>query len=193
MVLGGFTTGQHSLSRRPPHVEANRLPICSMRSIGLGERAIQLMLLRVTDPRKKTFGKELYRHGSVMDAVALSRIELDAARMLVYSAAHQIDLVRPKGAMKSIGMAKALIPGAVNVIIDRAMQVHGGEGICQDSALPAMFAGVRTLRWADGPDEVHRYASCRSYLFAVAALTPSVQFANRDRRAQARSGASRAQ
>lgn len=125
------------------------MPSDSMRTIGLGERAIGLMLLRITDPRKQTFGKTLYQHGSVADELARSRIELDGARLLVYAAAHQIDAVRAKGAMKAIGMAKALVPVTVNKIIDRAMQVHGGEGVSQDQPLAAMFAAVRTLRFAD--------------------------------------------
>ncbi|OAV92455.1 hypothetical protein PTTG_06406 [Puccinia triticina 1-1 BBBD Race 1] len=126
-----------------------------MRSIGIAERAISLMLLRVTDPRKMTFGKQLYQHGATAKEIAYSRIELDGIRLLVYSAAHQIDLVKAKGAMKSIGMAKAQVPKVVNAIIDRAIQVHGGEGVSQDQPLAAMFAAVRTLRMADGPDEVH--------------------------------------
>ncbi|KAH9824801.1 acyl-CoA dehydrogenase/oxidase [Melampsora americana] len=127
-----------------------------MRTIGLAERAIGLMLLRITDPKKKTFGKQLYQHGSVADELARSRIELDSARLLVYAAAHQIDGVRAKGAMKAIGMAKAIVPITVGKIIDRAMQVHGGEGVSQDQPLASMFAAVRTLRFADGPDEVHQ-------------------------------------
>jgi acyl-CoA dehydrogenase len=96
-----------------------------------------------------TFGKQLYQHGATAKEIAYSRIELDGIRLLVYSAAHQIDLVKAKGAMKSIGMAKAQVPKVVNAIIDRAIQVHGGEGVSQDQPLAAMFAAVRTLRMAD--------------------------------------------
>lgn len=126
-----------------------------MRSIGIASRALELMLLRCTDDHKVAFGKQLYQHGTVVAAIAQSRMEIDQARLLVLSAALQIDLVRAKGAMKDIGMAKAVVPRVVGEIIDRAMQVHGAEGICQDSPLPALWAGIRTLRYADGPDEVH--------------------------------------
>ncbi|KAG0150728.1 hypothetical protein CROQUDRAFT_668358 [Cronartium quercuum f. sp. fusiforme G11] len=141
-----------------------------MRTIGLGERAIGLMLLRITDPRKQTFGKQLYQHGSVADELARSRIELDSARLLVYAAAHQIDAVRAKGAMKAIGMAKAIVPVTVNRIIDRAMQVYGGEGVSQDQPLANMFAAVRTLRFADGPDEVHQAQIAKQELRRVPLL-----------------------
>ncbi|POV94427.1 hypothetical protein PSHT_16226 [Puccinia striiformis] len=141
-----------------------------MRSIGIAERAISLMLLRVTDPRKMTFGKQLYQHGATAKEIAHSRIELDGIRLLVYSAAHQIDLVKAKGAMKSIGMAKAQVPKVVNAIIDRAIQVHGGEGVSQDQPLAAMFAAVRTLRMADGPDEVHEAQVAQAELKRVPLL-----------------------
>lgn len=127
----------------------------SMRSIGTASRALELMLLRCTDEHKVAFGKQLYQHGTVVANIAQSRMDIDQARLLVLSAALQIDLVRAKGAMKDIGMAKAVVPRVVGQIIDRAMQVHGAEGICQDSPLPALWAGIRTLRYADGPDEVH--------------------------------------
>lgn len=138
-----------------------------MRAIGIAERAISLMLLRSTDPRKVTFGKPLYQHGGTAREIAHSRIELDEVRLLVYTAAHQIDLLKAKGAMKSIGMAKARVPRVVNTIIDRAIQVHGGEGVCQDKPLAAMFAAVRTLRMADGPDEVHEAQVAQSELKRV--------------------------
>ncbi|CAH7689074.1 acyl-CoA dehydrogenase [Phakopsora pachyrhizi] len=141
-----------------------------MRAIGMAERAIEIMLLRVTEPHKKTFGKLLYQHGSVSDVIARSRIELDGIRMLVYSAALQIDLHKAKGAMKSIGMAKAIVPKVVGEIIDRAIQVHGGEGLSQDQPLAAMFGGVRTLRMADGPDEVHLAQVAKQELARVADL-----------------------
>jgi len=141
-----------------------------MRSIGIAERAISLMLLRVTDPRKMTFGKQLYQHGATAKEIAYSRIELDGIRLLVYSAAHQIDLFKAKGAMKSIGMAKAQVPKVVNGIIDRAIQVHGGEGVSQDQPLAAMFAAVRTLRMADGPDEVHEAQVAQAELKRVPLL-----------------------
>ncbi|GAA6034056.1 hypothetical protein JCM8097_000670 [Rhodosporidiobolus ruineniae] len=133
-----------------------RLHHC-MRSLGLASRALDLTLLRATDPRKSTFGKALYQHGTVVRDLAESRIEIDQARLLVLSAAAMVDEhpERAKGALREIGMAKAIVPRAVNNVIDRAMQLHGAEGISQDTPLAQMWAGVRTLRYADGPDEVH--------------------------------------
>jgi len=92
-----------------------------MRSIGAASRALDLMLLRVTDPAKVAFGKLLKDHGTVVAAIAQSRMEIDQARLLVLSAALQIDLVKAKGAMKDIGMAKAIVPRMVNEVIDRAV------------------------------------------------------------------------
>lgn len=106
-----------------------------MRSIGIGSRAIDYMIMRVTDPVRKTFGKYLYEHGTIVAGLAQSRMEIDQARLLVLSAALQIDRVRAKGAMKDIGMSKAIVPRMVNEVIDRAMQVHGGEGICRTFSL----------------------------------------------------------
>ncbi|KDE08919.1 acyl-CoA dehydrogenase [Microbotryum lychnidis-dioicae p1A1 Lamole] len=126
-----------------------------MRSIGIASRALEAMLIRATDPAKVAFGKQLYQHGTVVAGIAQSRMEIDQARLLVLSAALQIDRVRAKGAMKDIGMAKAVVPIVVGQVIDRAMQVHGAEGVCQDTPLAALWAAVRTLRFADGPDEVH--------------------------------------
>ncbi|GAA5893855.1 uncharacterized protein JCM6883_003656 [Sporobolomyces salmoneus] len=128
-----------------------------MRSLGLASRALDLALIRATDPNKTTFGKVLYQHGTVVKDLSDSRIELDQARLLVLGAAMMIDLhpQRAKGAMKEIGMSKIIVPTVVGKIIDRAMQLHGAEGICQDTPLAAMWAGVRTLRYADGPDETH--------------------------------------
>jgi len=126
-----------------------------MRSIGVAQRALDLMLTRVTDPTRRTFGKQLAEHGVVIERVALSRMELDQARLLVLVAAMQIDAVRAKGALREIGMAKAVVPQMALQIVDRAMQFHGAEGLCQDTVLPSMWSSLRTLRYADGPDEVH--------------------------------------
>ncbi|KAK4705057.1 hypothetical protein P7C70_g1151, partial [Phenoliferia sp. Uapishka_3] len=126
-----------------------------MRTIGAASKALEYMLLRVTDPRKVMFGKMLYEHGTVVEKIAKSVMEISQARLLVLSAALQIDLVRAKGAMKDIAMAKAVVPTMCGLVIDRAMQVHGAEGISQDTRLAGMWAGIRTLRFADGPDEVH--------------------------------------
>ncbi|GAA97689.1 hypothetical protein E5Q_04367 [Mixia osmundae IAM 14324] len=126
-----------------------------MRAIGIGQRALDLMITRVTDLERKTFGKHLYEHGTIVSGIAKSRMQIDQGRLLVLTAAHQIDKVRAKGAMKDIGMAKVVVPAMVGEVLDRTMQAYGAEGICQDTYLAQAWAGVRTLRYADGPDEVH--------------------------------------
>jgi len=126
-----------------------------MRSIGGAECALSLLLQRVTDPTRKTFGKYLYEHGTVVADIAKSRAEIEAARLLVYSAALQIDKVKAKGALKEIGIAKFVVPSMALTVIDRAIQAFGAEGVSQDQELAIRWAHLRTLRIADGPDAVH--------------------------------------
>jgi len=126
-----------------------------MRSVGAAQAALDLMIQRVTDPAKKTFGKFLHEHGTVVSEIARSRAEIDAARLLVLSAAMQIDKVKAKGALKEIGMAKFVVPEMACRVVDRAMQAYGAEGLSQDTVLAQMYANLRTLRIADGPDAVH--------------------------------------
>lgn len=113
------------------------------------------MLMRVNDERKKPFGKLLREHGVILEWIAKSRIEIDSARLIVLNAAHKMDLLGPKKALKEIAQAKVLIPQTALTVIDRAIQSFGGAGVCQDTPLANMWAGIRTLRLADGPDEVH--------------------------------------
>ncbi|TFK76134.1 acyl-CoA dehydrogenase NM domain-like protein [Pluteus cervinus] len=126
-----------------------------MRSIGAAQSALDIMLRRVTDPGRKTFGKYLYEHGTVIADIAKSRAEIESARLLVLSAALQIDKYKAKGALKEIGIAKFVVPSMALAVIDRAIQAHGAEGVCQDTQLAGKWAGIRTLRIADGPDAVH--------------------------------------
>ncbi|KAG1874662.1 acyl-CoA dehydrogenase/oxidase [Suillus subalutaceus] len=126
-----------------------------MRSIGAASRALDLMIQRVTDPTRKTFDKFLYQHGTVVAEIARSRAEIESARLLVLSAALQIDKQRAKGALKEIGIAKFVVPAMACRVVDRAMQAYGAEGLSQDQELASTFAQLRTLRLADGPDEVH--------------------------------------
>jgi acyl-CoA dehydrogenase len=113
------------------------------------------MLMRINDPKKTTFGKQLKEHGVILEWVAKSRIEIDAARLIVLNAAIKIDQLGAKGALKEIAEAKVLVPQMALTVIDRAVQSFGGAGVCQDTPLANMWAGIRTLRLADGPDEVH--------------------------------------
>ncbi|EGO01728.1 hypothetical protein SERLA73DRAFT_177178 [Serpula lacrymans var. lacrymans S7.3] len=126
-----------------------------MRSIGAASMALDLMIQRITDPSRKTFGKYLYEHGTVIADIAHSRAEIESSRLLVLSAALQIDKYKAKGALKEIGIAKFVIPSMALRVIDRAMQAYGAEGLSQDQPLASMFANLRTLRIADGPDAVH--------------------------------------
>ncbi|OBZ76537.1 Acyl-CoA dehydrogenase family member 10 [Grifola frondosa] len=129
-----------------------------MRSIGVAQYALDLMIQRVTDPAKKTFGKYLYEHGTVVADIAKSRAEIESARLLVLSAAlqrlsliydTQIDKAKAKGALKEIGIAKFVVPTMACQIIDRAIQAYGAEGVSQDTPLAKMYAQLRTLRIAD--------------------------------------------
>lgn len=113
------------------------------------------MLLRINDPKKTPFGKQLKEHGVIIEWVAKSRLEIDAARLVVLNAAIAIDERGAKGALKEIAEAKVLVPSMALIVIDRAVQSFGGAGVCQDTPLANMWAQIRTLRLADGPDEVH--------------------------------------
>lgn len=126
-----------------------------MRSIGAAQNALDLMLQRVTDPSRKTFGKYLHEHGTVIADIAKSRAEIEGARLLVLSAALQIDKYQAKGALKEIGIAKFVVPSMALQVVDRAIQSFGAEGVSQDQELASTWAGLRTLRLADGPDAVH--------------------------------------
>lgn len=127
----------------------------AMRSIGAAERALEWLLTRINDPRKTPFGKQLREHGVVLEWVARSRLEIDAARLVVLNAAVRMDDLGPKAALREIAQAKVLVPQTALAVIDRAVQAYGGAGVSQDTPLASMWAQIRTLRLADGPDEVH--------------------------------------
>ncbi|EON65895.1 acyl-CoA dehydrogenase [Coniosporium apollinis CBS 100218] len=127
----------------------------AMRSIGAAEKALEYFLARMNDPRKKPFGKNLSEHGIMLDRVARSRIEIDAARLMVLNAAIKIDESSAKGALKEIAEVKVQVPSMALEVIDRAVQAYGGAGVCQDTPLANMWAQGRTMRIVDGPDEVH--------------------------------------
>ena len=124
-----------------------------MRSIGVAERALEAMIDRARN--RVAFGTTLAEKGSVRQDIAMSRIEIDQARMLVLKAAHMMDTVGNKAARSEIAMIKVVAPNMACRVIDRAIQVHGGAGVCQDFFLAKAYAHQRTLRLADGPDEVH--------------------------------------
>ena len=124
-----------------------------MRAIGMAERALSLMIKRSIG--RETFGKALVQQGVIQDWIAQARIDIEQARLLVLKAAWMIDTVGAKGARKEIAAIKVAVPQMAERIIDHAIQAHGGAGVCQDTPLASMYAGVRTLRIVDGPDEVH--------------------------------------
>lgn len=126
-----------------------------MRAIGMAERTLDVMIARVTDPSRRTFGRILARHGTVAADVAKIRIEINAARLMVLAAADKIDKTNAKGALRDIAMAKVMVPQMLQRALDMAIQAHGAGGLSQDFPLARFYAGARTLRIADGPDEVH--------------------------------------
>lgn len=127
----------------------------AMRTIGAAEKALEWMIARINDDRKQTFGKPLAAHGVILEWIARSRIEIDAARLIVLNAAAKIDAGDAKSALKEIAQAKVLVPQTALTVIDRAVQAYGAAGVCQDTPLANLWAMIRTLRIADGPDEVH--------------------------------------
>jgi acyl-CoA dehydrogenase len=124
-----------------------------MRAIGMAERALSLMIKRSI--ARETFGKPLVQQGVIQEWIAQARIDIEQARLLVLKAAWMIDTVGAKGARKEIAAIKVAVPQMAERIIDHAIQSYGGAGVSQDSPLAAMYAGIRTLRIVDGPDEVH--------------------------------------
>jgi acyl-CoA dehydrogenase len=130
-----------------------------MRSIGAAELALELMIDRAQS--RHTFGKALHQHGTVGEWIARSRIDIEQARLLVLKAAWMIDKVGAKAARKEISMIKALVPSVHANVCDRAMQVFGAMGISPDTPLADHWIAGRSLRFADGPDEVHLQAIAR--------------------------------
>ena len=132
-----------------------------MRLIGLAQRALELMVERAKT--RVAFGKPLAAQGMAQEMVALSRCEIEQARLLTLDAAAKLDALGNKGAKDEIGMIKIVAPRMALAVIDRAVQLYGAEGL-QDPFLAPAWAGARCLRLADGPDEVHIAALARGML-----------------------------
>jgi acyl-CoA dehydrogenase len=124
-----------------------------MRSIGQAERALDLMIRRATS--REAFGRPLIQLGKNLEIVSRARIEIEAMRLMVLKAAKAMDVLGNREARIWVHMVKALVPERVCQIIDQAIQMHGATGVSQWSPLAGMYTGQRTLRIADGPDEVH--------------------------------------
>lgn len=127
-----------------------------MRSIGMAERALESMCKRVQS--RVAFGKPLAEQGTIRSDIARSRMEIDQARLLTLQAAYMMDTAGNKAARVEIAMIKVVAPNVALRVLDRAIQAHGAAGVSQDTFLAAAWANVRTLRLADGPDEVHTEA-----------------------------------
>jgi len=143
---GGFAIAQARLG-------PGRIHHC-MRCIGAAERALELMTVRVRE--RQAFGGPLSHQGVIQEWIADSRIEIEQVRLLTLKAAWLMDSVGAKGARTEIAAIKVAAPNVALRVIDRAIQAHGAMGVSDDTPLAAMYAGIRTLRIADGPDEVHR-------------------------------------
>ena len=133
-----------------------------MRAIGAAERALKLMCERAVS--RVAFGQEIAKQGVVREQIAESRMEIDQARLMVLKTADMIDKVGAKGARSEIAAIKVIAPRVALRVVDRAIQVHGGAGVSEDFPLARMYAGLRTLRIADGPDEVHVRSVARQEL-----------------------------
>ena len=138
-----------------------------MRVIGRAERALEDMCLRAT--QRTAFGRKLSEQGVTRERIAQSRILIDQARFLVLHAAWKMDKVGNKAARQEIAMIKVAAPSMALQVIDWAMQVHGGAGVSDDFGLARSYASTRTLRFADGPDEVHRNAIAKDEIARVLA------------------------
>jgi acyl-CoA dehydrogenase len=133
-----------------------------MRSIGVAERALEIMCKRVQS--RVAFGKALADQGTIRADIAISRMEIEQARLLTLKAAYMMDTVGNKEARAEIAMIKVVAPNVTLRVLDRSIQAHGGAGVSEDTFLAAAWAGVRALRLADGPDEVHIEATAKNEL-----------------------------
>ena len=151
---GGFAIAQARLG-------PGRIHHC-MRVIGGAERALELLCRRVT--KRTAFGRPLAEQGVIQDWIAESRVRIEQARLLVLKTAWLMDTVGNKGAHTEIQAIKVATPAMAEWVIDKAIQAHGAAGVSQDFPLAHLWAATRSLRFADGPDEVHKRSLARREL-----------------------------
>jgi len=151
---GGFMIAQARLG-------PGRIHHC-MRAIGAAERAIEMMCRRANT--RVAFGEPLAKKQFVQEMIATSRMEVDQARLLTLYAAWKMDTVGKREARQEISMIKVIAANVVMQVLDRAIQVHGALGVTDDTPLAGMWRGLRMLRFADGPDEVHKMVIARREL-----------------------------
>ena len=154
---GGFALAQARLG-------PGRIHHC-MRAIGAAERAFELMIARSLE--RRTFGQALHEHGTIREWIALSRIELEQARLLVFKTAWLIDQFGTKAARREVSLIKVIVPRIEVAIANRAMQVFGAKGLTQDTPLPDIWTHGRYLQIVDGPDEVHLRSIARAEVRAM--------------------------
>lgn len=154
---GGFALAQARLG-------PGRIHHC-MRAIGAAERALELMIARSLE--RRTFGQALHEHGTIREWIALSRIEIEQARLLVFKTAWLIDKYGAKAARREVSLIKVIVPRIEVAIANRAMQVFGAKGLTQDTPLPNIWTHGRYLQIVDGPDEVHLRSIARAEVRAM--------------------------
>ena len=159
---GGFAAAQARLG-------PGRIHHC-MRALGAAERALALMVDRAKN--RVAFGGPLADQGVVRQQIAESRLEIEQARLLCHHACHVIDTEGNKAARDLVAMAKVAVPRAATAVIDRAIQIHGGAGITDDTPLAAMYGWHRAMRLFDGPDEVHIRSIAKAELGRTPVLPP---------------------
>jgi alkylation response protein AidB-like acyl-CoA dehydrogenase len=166
-VIGGLGRGFEIAQGR---LGPGRIHHC-MRCLGAAERALELMIDRGTS--RSAFGEPLLDLGGNRERVAEARIAIDQARLLTLYAAWKLDAVGARGAMSEIAAIKVVAPSVLQRVVDDAIQLHGGAGLSDDTPLAGFFAQARSLRIADGPDEVHKASIARLELAKRAAARPT--------------------
>ena len=157
---GGFEAAQSRLG-------GGRLHHC-MRAIGSAERALELMVRRAES--RTAFGRPLSQKDGMLREIGQSRCDIEAARLLTLAGSKAVDIGDVTAARRAVGIAKIEVPRLVSNVLDRAVQAHGGMGVCQDTVLARLYAHIRTLRIADGPDEVHMLSLAKSEVRRIAKL-----------------------